>query len=255
MTSISRLSATELTDLDLSAHVELPVEQLSAHDTNIVSLRRAKNKAILINGFDYTGVPKAVIKEAEATAMRIRDRNRAHSIDTGNELLNIKQKLEHGKFGRWLKFHFGWKERTAQNYMNSATAFGSTPQVIDILPLSTVYKLAATSTPDALRQSVIEEINKGGTPDPKKIEKRIAESKTEARQKGNSDDNVQQDNAATLPESSKPGVVQAQDKMHELRAKKIAEHLKKCFGVNFDVLRGEILKTDLVALRKALCEA
>lgn len=44
-------------------------------------------------------------------------------------------------------------------------------------------------------------------------------------------------------------------RLHELRAKKIAEHLKKRFGINFDALRDEILKTDLTALRKALAEA
>lgn len=280
MTDLSFSLDTELTDLDLSAHIEEPAAQRSEPATNVVALPKVKRKAPQVFAFDYSGISTAVAKEAEATALRIRDRRRAHTIDTGKELLNVKQDLGHGRFGKWLEFHFGWKERTAQNYMNSALAFGSTPQIIDVLPPSTVYKLAAKSTPEALRQSVIEEINRGETPDPKKIEKRIAELKIEARHKGNEPDSAQHDNAGTVPETSKPDSVQAPEdgaltietsatedhgihkaqmptdaRLHELRAKKIAEHLKKRFGANFNILRNEILKTDLAALRKALCEA
>lgn len=183
MTDLSLSPDIELADLDLSAPIETPAVQRPEPANNVVALPKAKRKAPQVYAFDYSGISTAVAKEAEATAMRIRDRLRAHTIETGKELLNVKQKLGHGKFGKWLEFHFGWKERTAQNYMNSATAFGSTPQVIDILPPSTIYKLAAKSTPEALRQSVIDEIKRGETPDPKKIEKRIAEIKTEARQR------------------------------------------------------------------------
>lgn len=205
MTDLSLSLDTELADLDLSAHIEEPTVQRSEPANNVVALPKVKRKAPQVYAFDYSGISTAVAKEAEATAKRIRDRLRAHTIDTGKELLKVKRDLGHGRFGKWLEFHFGWKERTAQNYMNSAQAFGSTPQVIDILPPSTVYKLAAKNTPEALRQSVIDEIKRGETPDPKKIERRIAEIKTEARQKGNADESIQSGNVIVKHENNETG--------------------------------------------------
>ncbi|MBY3025446.1 DUF3102 domain-containing protein [Rhizobium leguminosarum] len=281
MTYVEKLNDIELTELDLSAPItEASAEQLPAPVDNVVVLPKGKRQAAEVYAFDYSGVSAAVAKEAEAIAMRIRDRHRGYTIETGKELLVIKKKLGHGKFGKWLEFHFGWKERTAQNYMNSATAFGSTPQVIDVLPPSTVYKLAAKSTPDALRQSVIDEIKRGEKPDPKQIEKKIAAIKNEAPQKASADERIaagspQKPSDVSVPDdvvasldralateapakaiqdgdgAQSPPIAQEQ----EFRAQKIVGHLKKRFGDKFSLLRDAILKTDLDALRKALSEA
>ncbi len=282
MTYLSRSNDIELTDLEIptSTTAAPAAAQLPTPIHNVVSLPKAKRKAAEVYGFDYSGVSAAVAKEAEATAKRIRNRLRLHTIETGKELLIIKKELGHGKFGKWLEFHFGWKERTAQNYMNSATAFGSTPQVIDVLPPSTVYKLAAKSTPDALRQSVIDEIERGEKPDPKQIERKIAATKSEARQNADTDESV---SAGIPPEPSEISVpdnvvasldrasanevpaLASQDgdaaqsptiaQVQELRALKIVGYLRKRFGDKFLPLRDEILKTDLAVLRKALSEA
>ncbi len=280
MTYVSKLNDVDLTELDLTAPITAPrAEQLPAPVDN-VALPKAKRKAAEVYVFDYSGIAAAVAKEAEATAKRIRDRHRGYTIETGKELLVIKKELGHGKFGKWLEFHFGWKERTAQNYMNSATAFGSTPQVIDFLPPSTVYKLAAKSTPDALRQSVINEIQRGEKPDPKRIERKIAATKSEARKNGAPDENASAGNSQEASEISVPdngiasldrasaievpaiaslGNDAAQSapitQEQEFRAEKIVGHLKKRFGERFSLLRDAILKTDLAALRKALSEA
>ncbi|WP_164021118.1 DUF3102 domain-containing protein [Rhizobium ruizarguesonis] len=292
MTNISSSLPIELTDLDLTVPVEQPAAQQPGPASNVVALPKAKMTQS-IHAFDYSGVSKAVAKEAEATALRIRDRLRTHTLETGRELLIIKQKLGHGNFGKWLDFHFGWKERTAQNYMNSATAFGSAPRVIEVLPPSTVYKLAAKSTPEELRQSVIEEICRGGTPDGREVEKRIAETKSNARQKTNSEtiqggeidsgESQFQPNLATAESSDLPstgaalardGVVTATEppasnnpsvdhtadpqfdaRVQELLAKRITEHLKKRFGPHFEKLRNAMLEIDFIALKKALREA
>ncbi|NOV15433.1 DUF3102 domain-containing protein [Ensifer adhaerens] len=280
----------ELKELNLSAHIEESDAEQSNPANNVTVSPKAKRKAAHAYAFDYTGVSSAVAKEAEATATRIRERTRAHIIDTGNELLNIKQKLQHGKFGKWLEFHFGWKERTAQNYMNSATAFRATPEVLNVLPPSTIYKLAAKSTPDAVRDSVIEEIKHGGTPDPKNIAKRIAQIKTEARHKANSGDDSRaggiysakndlvvdrtvggtlKDPIAAEAPTGDNGMSAVSSNMEvshtvsphlnaqlqERQAKKITEHLMKRFGHDFAKLRKMICATDFDALKKALNEA
>ena len=46
-------------------------------------------------------------------------------IEIGSDLLGVKEALEHGHFGPWLKAEFGWSERTAQNFMNVAEKFKS----------------------------------------------------------------------------------------------------------------------------------
>ncbi len=281
MTYLSRLNDVELTDLDLTAPTTVAAADQPPKPTdNVVVLPKAKRKAAEVYAFDYSGISAAVAREAEATAKRIRDRLRMHTIETGKELLAIKKALGHGKFGKWLEFHFGWKERTAQNYMNSATAFGSTPQVIDLLPQSTVYKLAAKSTPDALRQFVIDEIRRGEKPDPKLIEIKIAATKSEARKNGdphqNSSANASQEPSdVSVPHNAvasldrtlaieTPVVVSVEKdsaqsvptaQMQELVAQKIVEHLKKRFGDEFSHLRDIILKIDIAVLRKALSEA
>lgn len=164
--------------------------------------------------------------------------------------------------------------------MNSAIAFGSTPHIIDMLPPSTVYKLAAKSTPDALRQSVIDEIERGKKPDPKQIERKIAETRREARQNGDPDGNISAGGSEGPREISVPNnVVASLDRAltievpaiasedrgaaqshrfaqeQEQRAQKIVGFLRKRFGDKFSPPRDEILKTDLTALKKALSEA
>lgn len=134
-------------------------------------------------GFDYSGVSAEIANEAEATAERIRDRHRESIIATGNDLLSIKNKLAHGKFGSWLDYHFNMSERSAQNYMNAAQVFGSAPKVIDALPATTIYKLAAKNVPALIKQNVINEIQSGKSLVAKDIEKRIITAKEEERTK------------------------------------------------------------------------
>ncbi len=280
MAYVSKVNDEELTDLDLSDSIAAaPAEKTSAPATNVVALPAPKPKAADVRSFDYAGLPAPVAKEAEAAAKRIRARLKVHTLETGKELLAIKKALGHGKFGKWLEFHFGWKERTAQNYMNSAIAFDSTPQVIDALPPSTVYKLASKSTPDAIRQSVIDEIKRGEKPDPKQIEKKIADAKNAAPRKAvaaekmaldgsqQPSDDLPHDVLASLDRAlaaEEPETVGQQvdeslapsaAEKPELRATAIVEHLKKRFGGKFPSLRDAMLGTDWAALKKALQDA
>ncbi len=274
MTDYPHLTDEEIRDLELAIGDKgVPSEPVS----NVVTLPKKDTTAPHAAGFDYSGLPASVAKEAEATASRIKERMRAHIIETGKELLKIKKKLGHGRFGKWLDFHFGWKERTAQNYMNSATEFGSAPQVIDVLPPSTVYKLAAKSTPAELRQLVIDTIKRGDTPDPKQIENQITEKKVEARQRReaaavvqtagpavsaemperDADSSPSQNSTISKPESTindAAGPLVSEANRNELRAKKLVLQLKAQLGAHFDQLRRDILEIDFQAFKKALQE-
>jgi hypothetical protein len=183
MTELSISTSNELEDFDYSSSND------NAHSDQGTTVAIVEAAGVLMDpikrvfGFDYSGVSDADIAEAEAIAERIRDRIRGSIIDTGTDLLAVKEKMDHGKFGQWLKFHFDMSERSAQNYMNAAQKFGSTPKVIDVLPPTVVYKLAAKSAPADLREAIIAEITAGAVPDHKTIESRLVAAKSEERRK------------------------------------------------------------------------
>ena len=133
--------------------------------------------------FAYTSISQASIDEAEATVDRILNRLRSSIIDTGSDLLSIKDKLGHGQFLEWLNHYFNMSERTAQNYMSTAKRFGTTPQILDMVPHGLVYQLAAASTPDYVRQAVIGDVVAGTTPDLDQLRMRIADGREAERQK------------------------------------------------------------------------
>src|SRR3954468_22175338 len=87
-------------------------------------------------GFDYSTIPADVAKEARAVAARINERNRAAQaaiLETGRDLLAIKERLEHGRFLAWIDAEFGMTPRTAQNYMQAASEFGAKSEIISYL--------------------------------------------------------------------------------------------------------------------------
>lgn len=171
----------------LSVSNGLDIEELDLSGSSALTVCGAPPAVSPAFGFDYTGVSSAIAREAEEVAERIRSRLRVSIIDTGKDLLSVKDKLDHGKFGRWLRFHFSMTERTAENYMNAARAFESAPLVIDVLPANTVYKLAAKDIPAATRQSIIDEIAGGAIPHHKDVEARVAVAKKDERRKREND--------------------------------------------------------------------
>jgi Skp family chaperone for outer membrane proteins len=99
----------------------------------------------------------------------------------GRELIAICDSLP-GHFEEWLRLEFDMSRATAYNYMSVERHFGDVPEVVTALPSTTVYKLAAKSTPDALREAVVKEIASGAQVSPKDVERRISEAKDRARE-------------------------------------------------------------------------
>jgi hypothetical protein len=245
-------------------------------------------------GFDYSGVSLEVAKEAEAAAIRIRDRHRLSILDTGHDLCAVKDQLEHGQFGNWLGYHFGMSERTAQNYMNAASAFGSAPKVIDVLPPATIYKLAAKGAPEEIRQSVIDAVDKSLLLDHKEVNSRIATAQREERQRreaeraakheqrawakheqalraeGKTDDEIKSerkrwnkkkareerdaDQKALDAEQREEAALQREEKLNEI-AVKTAKFLKVRLAADYEKIRNAVLQLDSVQLRTALLNA
>jgi phage N-6-adenine-methyltransferase len=81
-------------------------------------------------------------------------------IEIGQKLIEVKARLGHGLFGTWLRSEFEWSERTAQNFMNVAEVFKSAT-VADLIPPKALYLLAASSTPEAVREEALQRAELG----------------------------------------------------------------------------------------------
>ncbi|KSV61488.1 hypothetical protein N185_10720 [Sinorhizobium sp. GW3] len=146
----------ELQDFDFSD----PVAPVVPAPTNVVSLKSSIPATLAaLNALPtdleafYKPMDKAQVEQLQAVASRIKERDkaaRAGIIETGNDLVKIKTSIP-GHFDRWLKLEFDMSKATAWNYINAAQQFGSAPKVVEALPPSTVYKLAAKATPAEVR--------------------------------------------------------------------------------------------------------
>ncbi len=171
----------ELTDLDLSGTT--PTDAPAA--TNVVPMKTVvpvpAAPAVPASDLEafYVSISKSDAEELRAVAARINERDRAMRagiIDTGNDLIAIKDRMS-GHFDRWLKLEFGMSKATAWNYISVAEKFGSAPKVVEVLPPATVYKLAAKATPADLRKAIVLEIESGAVPTKNGVEERIAEAR------------------------------------------------------------------------------
>jgi flagellar biosynthesis GTPase FlhF len=132
--------------------------------------------------FDYGELVPPIANQVKAAAERIRSGLLKSIIETGKDLILVKQKLEHGQFGPWLEAEFGWTERTAENYMNVARKFAEKPEIVAIFPPTALYELAAKSTPDAIRDEIVNEAKAGNVLPVRAIKSRIADARSAERQ-------------------------------------------------------------------------
>jgi len=119
---------------------------------------------LVIQGFDYSALPTDVADTARAVADRIKDRldrKMTAIIEIGRDLLAIKEHLKHGQFLAWLHAEFGWSERTARNYMQTAQHFTDKSAIIAVLQPTEVYRLASPSMPPSVRDAVVSRLEAG----------------------------------------------------------------------------------------------
>jgi len=140
--------------------------------------------------FPLGGLPKADIACIREATVRIRERlnrQRDDFIETGKDLLKVKDKLEHGKFERWLDHEFTLSVRSAQLFMNAARWVTSLAadkcETVSHLSQKSIFLLSAPSTPAAVRERVIEEIEKTGRAEPVRIKMMIQEAKADTKGK------------------------------------------------------------------------
>jgi hypothetical protein len=138
-------------------------------------------------GFDYERLeqPIADVLRENTTAIHSNLRTLTEAAhDTGRRLTAVKDLLRaNGEmFGDWLKHEFGWSWDTANRYMSVYRQLGEErfrKLRNHVKNATTLYKLAAKSTPEHVRLELADEFNAGDPVLDDEILRRIDEAKSD----------------------------------------------------------------------------
>ena len=115
--------------------------------------------------FDYDALPKKDIPFIKQTTREVHlllERSTGDIIAIGQKLIDMKARLGHGHWRAWLQTHWPLDVSLANRWMNVARKCGQFPHLK--IPRSTLYLLAADSTPDAMRDEFIRRVEAGEPP-------------------------------------------------------------------------------------------
>jgi len=111
--------------------------------------------------FDYSTLPVELAADAIQIAARIKGRLVGGYIATGHDLIDMKDRLGHGRFGAWLTAEFGLSARSAERYMAAARFDRANYDTVsDLLP-ATMQALAAPSLSNEARETCTVRIRAG----------------------------------------------------------------------------------------------
>lgn len=114
--------------------------------------------------FDYAGLDtetRIVVQQRTSEIKTLMRRSAQDIIDIGQKLIEVKEKLGHGRFGGWLESEFSWTDKTARRFMSVAESFKlDNLSDLSIAP-SALYALAAPSTPEPARIEAVQRAQTG----------------------------------------------------------------------------------------------
>ena len=114
--------------------------------------------------FDYGQLPveqREVVRRAARMIKPLLRRTAEDIFVIGGELRAVKAMLPHGRYTEWLEVEVGLSDRMAQHFVNVRERLGAKSEKFSVLPPSTLYMLAAPSTPDEAITSVEERLDAG----------------------------------------------------------------------------------------------
>jgi hypothetical protein len=122
--------------------------------------------------FDYSTLAPELQVEVKTATERIKLRMKRTAediIEIGKDLIAVKEKLPHGKFLPWITSEFEMSHVMATKFMQVAERFNG--QILNNLIFSptTLYELAAPSTPDEVVEQVMEKAENGETVTAKEV--------------------------------------------------------------------------------------
>jgi hypothetical protein len=111
-----------------------------------------------VEAFNYAALDADVAGRLRLQAERIRDRVKATTasiIEIGNDLIAVKQHLEHGAFTRWIEAECGFSIRSAEHYIRVAEFSEGKNETVSFLSPTVAYKVAAKSAPADIVEKVL----------------------------------------------------------------------------------------------------
>jgi hypothetical protein len=137
---------------------------------------------------DGSALDAATTLKQHAEAIKLLVRRTCKSIaEIGHHLTEAQELAGHGKWLRWLDQEFGWSEQTARNYMRVFEMVRKSTTIVDLdLPLRALYVLAAPSTPESLREEIIERAASGEKISYEQVGQEITEAKALSKGKAES---------------------------------------------------------------------
>ncbi|ESY03242.1 hypothetical protein X753_24085 [Mesorhizobium sp. LNJC399B00] len=115
------------------------------------------------NYFGLNDVDTIAVREA-ATRIKLRMRRTVEDIiGIGLDLIDIKERVGHGHFMKWIKAEFKMSERSAQNFMGVAEVYADKYASLADLKVTAeaLYLLAAPKTPSEVRDEIDRRIDAG----------------------------------------------------------------------------------------------
>lgn len=206
----------------------------------------------LPDGFDYsllTRTQAKAVRKATEQIRRVCAFTLQNIVVIGEVLIGVKKTLGHGHFGKWLEAEFGWTDRTARNYMAVSERVGVS-ETVSVLPVRTIYRLAAPSTPDGVRESIIARIEGGEAIAAADVEDEITSARKAAyRAKEEEKARAKKSPAARAAAATRKQRLAEQLETDKIKwaeeARRKAEARKAAIGLLIDRLGDD----DLVALR------
>ncbi len=104
---------------------------------------------------------RLVVQQRTNEIKTLMRRNSQDIIDIGQKLIEVKQHLGHGSFRNWLKSEFNWSVSSATKFMQVAEQFKCVNFTHLNITASTLYLIAAPSTPKEARIEVLERASLG----------------------------------------------------------------------------------------------
>lgn len=134
--------------------------------------------------YDYDQLPQTIRDAVRRSAITIKPRLKRAAEDIfviGQELQAVKDRLPHGSYTDWLDVEFGLSERMAQRFVSVSERLGGKSDKLSVLPPSTLYLLAAPSTPDQAIQTVERKLDAGERIRVAMVRQAIEEAKRQTR--------------------------------------------------------------------------
>lgn len=128
----------------------------------------------------YDQLSADIAEEARSAASRIRERVtgiKSSILEIGRDLTKVKDLLNHGAFGSWLKREVVMSQRTAERYMLAFAEFGDKRDTVSDLPDTVIHMLAAPSTPPEVKEAVLADAKAGQPPKPAAVKQMIVKAK------------------------------------------------------------------------------